>query len=51
MNYIGVYSGANGISWQDAREYCIEEFGTDLASIHSETQNIDAGNVCAMNHT
>ena len=48
MNYIGIYAGINGITWYNARTYCINTFGTDLASIHSSNQNTDASNVCLL---
>ena len=46
IGYIGVYVGTDGITWYDARTYCLNRFGTDLASIHSEDQNNNASDVC-----
>ena len=43
-NYVGVYL-TNGTNWYDARLYCQREFGTDLASIHTESQNTEAASV------
>ena len=39
--YIGVYA-PSGINWYNALSYCQSEFGTSLASIHSENDQIAA---------
>ena len=42
-NYILVHGSMN---WTDGEAYCVHNFGTHLASIHSECQNIEAANLC-----
>ena len=35
--YIGVYDDTNTYSWYEAKDYCMNNFGSSLASIHSST--------------
>ena len=34
------------ISFTDADQFCIDTFGTHLASIHNEDESIEANNLC-----
>ena len=41
--YIGI---GMALSWDNANEYCYRRFGTELATISSDTDNQDVRNVC-----
>ena len=34
------------MSWSDGEAYCMDNYGTNLASIHDEDQNVEASNLC-----
>ena len=42
--YIGVYDDTGYVSWQEALQYCQDEVGTQLASIHNDSDNAAALN-------
>ena len=35
------------MTWSDGETYCLNTYGTHLASIHNEAENIEAGNLCS----
>lgn len=43
-NYITIYS-VHGVTWQEAENYCIDFYRSNLVSIHSETENLVAYNM------
>ena len=45
--YIGVYTGGSSLTWYEAQSYCQTQFGTELGSIHSSTDNTNA--IAALN--
>ena len=44
-NYIFIRQAMNR---QNAETYCINQYGTNLASIHNEAENTEAANLCAV---
>eukprot|EP01084_Bolivina_argentea_P277098 472963_1 len=41
-----IWVGPQKMNWFDADNYCMDNFGTRLASIHSESQNIEITELC-----
>jgi len=38
--------GPSAMSWQQAEEWCLANYGTHLASIHSEEESAEANDIC-----
>lgn len=41
-DFIGVYSNSAEYNWFESNQYCMQQFGSSLASIHSSTDNANA---------
>eukprot|EP01084_Bolivina_argentea_P239135 401912_1 len=46
LDYVWV---SDPTTWNDAEDYCVNKFGTHLASIHDATQNTAVDNLCGAN--
>ena len=49
-DYIGVYDDTNTYSMFEAKEYCMVNYGSSLASIHSDNDSISVENARLIGH-